>query len=126
MSVDFNSIITRAAQESVKRRSQMSALNAGLLNPENVAQSGRSSELSMEDIVGAMKAKNAEKKIDNKFVEQYGKAFKIHEDEEIKNPTAENVQAKIEDIKAHSAMALDRQADIAKSLKAQHKNPYVK
>ena len=128
MSVDFNSVMNNAWHEAQKKRQAAATMSAGLLNQNSVQESGRSSELSVEDIALAMKTANTKKHNDTNFISTHGKEFKKTEDEKL-NPVAEivsNTQNNIEEIKNNSEIALDRQSAIAKSLKSHQHNPYAR
>jgi hypothetical protein len=124
MSVDFNSIITNAINEAQKRRNSAASVTQGIVNADAMGESGRSSELSMEDIATAMKAKSSQKHSDTDFITNHGKAFKVTHDEDDKTPgVAANVTAKIHAISESSEQHVNRKSEIAQSLQT-YRKPY--
>jgi hypothetical protein len=112
----------------------------GVVSQGSMDASGLSSELSMGDIVDAMKAKNAQKHDDNKFISTLGKQFKVTEDEEsgsaegeagikseitMTSDIANCVQDKISEVQDHTEQVLGRQAEISQSLKSYQQNPFA-
>lgn len=138
MSVDFNSVMSKAFSEAQRRKNIGNA--AGFVEVDGVTKSAESqgSELSVTDIANAMKAGRVKKEEDNNFIATNGRGFKVirddKKDDKVNEVSPASMQAqervnqmqnKITAIQNTAEVAVDRQNNIASSLRS-YRDPFIK
>lgn len=133
MSIDANAAIKYAIDQAQIRRAAATGVTDAVFNADGVTKAAeRVTELSVEDLAGAMKTRNAKKQDENQFIQDNRLSFlkrKDNEDDEASNPihaVARNFENKINSIQNNAVKAIDRQNNIAGSLKTIQKDPFVK
>lgn len=129
--MDVNSLITSALDSANKRRANAAGINDKLLsNVTKVVDQGYS-QISVEDIANAMKARNDKKQVDNTFIERHGKELDEKDKNEfdpsiaLTSSAVSNTHNKIAEVHNHSEKMMDRQADVFSSLKKSQSNPFA-
>lgn len=129
--MDVNSLITSALDSANKRRANAAGINDKLLsNVTKVVDQGYS-QISVEDIANAMKARNDKKQVDNTFIERHGKELDERDKNEfdpsiaLTSSAVSNTHNKIAEVHNHSEKMMDRQADVFSSLKKSQSNPFA-
>lgn len=129
--MDVNSLITSALDSANKRRANAAGINDKLLsNVTKVVDQGYS-QISVEDIANAMKARNDKKQVDNTFIERHGKELDERDKNEfdpsiaLTSSAVSNTHKKIAEVHNHSEKMMDRQADVFSSLKKSQSNPFA-
>lgn len=119
MSIDFNSIVNKAYEQSAKSRADRLAVSQGIINKDTVDDTNKSfsysvnSDLSMEDIAKAMKERNDKKELDNKFVTGYNQLPEINKKVE---KIVSQAQDTIQQVSDTTQVANNRLNDVSKDL----------
>lgn len=131
--MDVNSLITSALDSANKRRANAAGINDKLLsNVTKVVDQGYS-QISVEDIANAMKARNDKKQVDNTFIERHGKELDERDKKvgdfdpsiALTSSAVSNTHNKIAEVHNHSEKMMDRQADVFSALKKSQSNPFA-
>ncbi len=128
MGTDINSLISNAMDLAQQRRAAASGVTDSVFNPDNVKSSATSlgvTELSIEDLAGAMKNRNASKSNDNKTISDKFQGIGKISKEPKHSEAVEKTQDKIIAIDNTTVKALARQSEVAQSLKSQSSNPFT-
>lgn len=137
MSVEFNSVMTQAINEAHRRRVAATGVTDQVYTKDSIKNTAFvGSEISVEDIANAIKSKNAKKQEDNQFVSNHTKVKDKKEEENLmgiaNNPVnqrieqvASQVESKITLAQKSAEKALERQSNVAQSMRTTRKNPFL-
>jgi len=131
-SIDYNALVNKAFQEAQQRKQAVMSDKLMTNNATSIAktleESGRGSELSVEMITDAMKARDAKERLTEDFLINHSNKLREKENKNISITAkiGQEVQQKITQIQASTEISLDRQGNIARSLKGYQNNPFAK
>lgn len=137
MSVEFNSVMTQAINDAHRRRVAATGVTDQVYNKESIKGTAFvGSDISVEDITNAMKARNAKKSVDNNFVSKHTQVKDKEESDVVMgvaspqatlkiNQVAEQMENKLNSAQKLAEMSFERKSNVAESMRASRKNPFI-
>lgn len=137
MSVEFNSVMTQAINDAHRRRVAATGVTDQVYNKESIKGTAFvGSDISVEDITNAMKARNAKKSVDNNFVSKHTQVKDKEESDVVMgvaspqanmriNQVAEQMENKLNSAQKLAEISFERKSNVAESMRASRKNPFI-
>jgi tartrate dehydratase beta subunit/fumarate hydratase class I family protein len=137
MSVEFNSVMTQAINDAHRRRAAATGVTDQTYTTDSIKGTAFvGSELSVEDITNAIKAKNTKKHEDNHFISNHTQV-KDKKDDDIMmaagpsqasmriNQVAEQMESKLNLAQKTAEKSFERKSNVAESMRSTRKNPFI-